>query len=329
MNLSKDPYIKKYKEENIKLGQIIEYITLFNIVRKIIKISCECIFHFYSFCRELHNSLSLQKYKKIKIYQVLKSSEQIQSSIIKLKYLLDKLFKEKKHGLESIELSYLICNFFKLLEGRIPQEILDSIKPILNFKDALYDQLINEFHLFMMNNPLIIGLTHRDTFKIIYFTNIFMKKLGFSFSDLKYKDFHEKLIPGNQELINEHSLILKQFLFFHNNTYNKCKTFVKSKEGYLVPVNITAKVFPTFLYDFLIITNVSFNNNLEKFNDNKRNDNDNKLINTYSFILNNKYEIFSLTKNFYLEYNLNQAMFGELSINFCQFFCINEYKLSN
>ena len=54
MNLSKDPYIKKYKEENIKLGQIIEYITLFNIVRKIIKISCECIFHFYSFCCELH-----------------------------------------------------------------------------------------------------------------------------------------------------------------------------------------------------------------------------------------------------------------------------------
>jgi len=155
-----------------------------------------------------------------------------------------------------------------------------------------------------------------------------MKKLGFSFSDLKYKDFHEKLFPGNQELIIEHSLILKQFLFFHNNTYNKCKTFVKSKEGYLVPVNITAKVFPTFLYDFLIITNVSFNNNLEKFNDNKRNDNDNKLINTYSFILNNKFEIFSLTKNFYLEYNLNQAMFGELCINFCQFFCINEYKLS-
>ena len=71
------------------------------------------------------------------VVNYIKSSEQIQSSIIKLKYFLDKLCKEKKHGLESIELSYLICNFFKLLEGRIPQEILDSIKPILNFKDAL------------------------------------------------------------------------------------------------------------------------------------------------------------------------------------------------
>ena len=113
INLINDPYIKKYKEENIKLEQLIEYITLFNIVRKIIKVSCESIIHFYSFRRELHNSLSLQKYKKTKIYQVLQSSERIQSAIYKLQFLLDKLNQNKKHSLESIELSYLICNFFK------------------------------------------------------------------------------------------------------------------------------------------------------------------------------------------------------------------------
>ena len=73
----KDPYIKKYKEDNIKLGQLMEYISLFNIVRKIIKVSCESIIQFYSFRRELHNSLSLQKYKKTKIYQVLQSSDNI------------------------------------------------------------------------------------------------------------------------------------------------------------------------------------------------------------------------------------------------------------
>ena len=341
INLIKDPYIKKYKEDNIKLGQLMEYISLFNIVRKIIKVSCESIIQFYSFRRELHNSLSLQKYKKTKIYQVLQSSDNIQSSIFKLQILLDKLNKDKRHRLESIELSYLICNFFKLLEGRIPQEILSNVQPILHFKDSLYEQLINEFHLFMMNNPLIIGLTQKDTFNIIYFTNIFLKKLGFSFSDLKYKDFHEKLFPGNQELIKEHSLILKQFLFFYSNTYKKKGTFVKSKEGYLVPVDITTKTFPTFLYDFLLITNVQFNNNLENniinmnnthnnkdIKDNNSIINGNRLINTYSFMLNNEYEIFTLTKNFYLEYNLNQAMFRELRINFCQFFCIDENKLS-
>ena len=335
INNIKDPYIKKYKEENMNLEQLIEYISLFNIVKKIIKVSCESIIQFYSFCRELHNSLSLQKYKNTKIYQVLQLSEKIQLSIFKLQFLLNKLNKSKKHSLESIELSYLICNFFKLLEGRVPQEILNNVKPILYFKDSLYEQLINEFHLFMMDNPLIISLTQKDTFDIIYFTNIFLKKLGFSFSDLKNKDFHEKLFPGNQELIKNHTLILKQFLFFYNNTYYKCNTFIKSKEGYLVPVNITTKVFPTFLYDFLLIVNVVFKNKLKnnnmnnnEVNNNKNDAHNNKLINTYYFMLNNDFEIFSLTKNFYLEYHLNQAMFKELNINFCQFFCINENKLS-
>ena len=335
-NLIKDPYIKKYKDDNIKLEQLMNYISLFNIVRKILKISCESIIYFYSFRRELHNSLSLQKYKKAKIYQVFYSSDKIQSSINKLKYLLNNLNQEKKHSLESIELSYLICNFFKLLEGRVPQEILSNVKPILHFRDSLYDQLINEFHLFMMNNPLIIGLTQKDTFNIIYFTNIFLKKLGFSFSDLKYKDFHEKLFPGNQELIKEHSLILKQFLFFHSNTYRKFNTFVKSKEGYLISINFETKVFPTFLNDFLLIANIEFINDLEYENKNisnkkikdKNNNNNNRIINTFSFMLNTDYDIFALTKNFYSEFNLNQKMFQELRINFCQFFCIDENKLT-
>ena len=332
-NLIQDPYIKKYKEENIKLGQLIDYISLFNIVRKILKVSCESIIQFYSFRRELHNSLSLQKYKKTKIYPIFQSSERIQTAIFKLQFLLEKLNKEKKHSLESVELSYLICNFFELINGRIPQEILSNVKPILYFKDSLYEKLINEFHLFMMNNPLIISLTQKDTFNIAYFTNIFLKKLGFSFSDLKNKDFHEKLFPGSQDLIKEHSLILKQFLFFYSNTYSKFNTFVKSKEGYLVSVNINCKVFPSFMDDFLIIANVIFNNDMDmdkNTNNKDKNINNiyNKIINSYSFMLNNDYEIFSLTKNFYIEYNLNQSMFRELRINFCQFFCVDENKLS-
>ena len=331
-NLIQDPYIKKYKEENIKLGQLMDYISLFNIVRKILKISCESIIQFYTFRRELHNSLSLQKYKKTKIYPIFQFSEKIQSSIFKLQYLLEKLNKEKKHSLESIELSYLICNFFELINGRIPQEILSNVRPILHFKDSLYEKLINEFHLFMMNNPLIISLTQKDTFNIVYFTNIFLSKLGFSFVDLKNKDFHEKLFPGNQDLIKEHSLILKQFLFFYSNSYRKCNTFIKSKEGFLVSISFDCKVFPSFIDDFLLIANVIFNDDI-KNTDNRdkninNNQNNNKIISTYSFMLNNDYEIFSLTKNFFMEYKLDQSMFRELRINFCQFFCIDEAKLS-
>ena len=138
-------------------------------------------------------------------------------------------------------MSYLICNFFKLLYGRIPQEILNNVNPILNFRDNLYDQLVNEFHIFMMKNPLILSLTKKDTFNISYFTNIFLKKLGYTFADLKNKDFHEKLFPGGEDLVKEHSLILKQFLFFYKNSYFNCK------------------VFPTFMSEFLLIANIIFN----------------------------------------------------------------------
>ena len=201
-----------------------------------------------------------------------------------------------------------------------------------------YEKLENEYHLFMMSNPLIISLTKKDSFIINYFTNIFLNKLGYTCSDLIHKDFHEKLFPGGQDIIKEHSLILKQFLFFHKNVFCKSRTFLKSKEGYLVSIDFKCKIFPNFTNNFYLISNIIFNDedsieeisdlpneNLEKIN-NINNDKD-KMINNYSFLLNYDFDFFGLTKNFYLEYDLNQNMFRELRINFCQFFCVDEAKL--
>ena len=186
----------------------------------------------------------------------------------------------------------------------------------------------------MMSNPLLISLTRKDSFIISYFTNLFAKKLGYSYAELKNEDFHEKLFPGGQELIKEHTLILKQFLFFNEYSYERGNTFIKTKEGYLVPISFTGKPFPSFSFDFLIIANITFNDNsLSNIHHNKdniynANKNDDKIVNSYSFFLNYDFDIFGMTKNFYLEYDLNQNMFRELRINFCQFFCINENKLN-
>jgi len=338
IKLINDPYIIKYKQENISLKKLINYLLLYNMIKKLLKYSCEKIIYFYSFRCELHNSLSLQKYIKSKIYPVINASEDVQLSISKLKFLIEKYNKEEKHPIESIELSYLICNFFKLIYGKISQEISDNINPILYFKEMHYEKLENEYHLFMMSNPLIISLTKKDSFIINYFTNIFLNKLGYSFSDLKNKDFHEKLFPGGQDLIKEHSLIMKQFLFCHKNVFSKSKTFLKSKEGYLVSIDFKCKIFPNFSNNFYLISNIIFNDedsideisnlqneNIKKIN-NISNDKD-KMVNSYSFLLNYDFDFFGLTKNFYLEYDLNQNMFRELRINFCQFFCIDEAKL--
>jgi len=329
-----DPYIIKYNRENLSMKKLIKYLVHYHIIKKLLKISCQNIIFFFSFRDDLHSSLALQKYIKTKIIPVIESAEEIQLSINKLKFIIEKYYNEEKVPLESIELSYLICNFFKLLEGKITQDILKCITPIINFRDLYYEKLVNEFHHFMMSNPLIISLNKKDTFSISYFTNYFLEKLGYSYLELKNQDFHEKLFPGPPDLIKEHTFIMKQFLFYYENIFSHDNTFIKSKEGYLVSIKFTCKTFPNFQEDFNLIANIIFNDDLlpEFYNqiNNKKSSNFNTCndkINTYSFLLDYDFEFFGLTKNFFTEYDLNENMFRELRINFCQFFCIDENKL--
>ena len=329
-----DSYIIKYNKDNCSMKKLIKFLTFYHIIKKLMKISCQNIIFFCAFRTDLHNSLMLQKYLKTKIYPVIESAEEIQLSINKLKFLIEKHYIEVKIPIQSIELSYLISNFFKLIEGKISQDILKYITPIINFRELYYEKLVNEFHLFMMSNPLIISLTIKDTFNISYFTNYFLEKLGYSYIELKNQDFHEKLFPGSQQLIKEHSFMMKQFLFFYVNLHSKDNTFIKSKEGYLVSINFTCKTFPNFQHNFNLISNIIFNDDiLPEFYNNisyKKTNNfntSNDKVNIYSFLLDYDFDFFGLTKNFYIEYDLNQNMFRELRINFCQFFCIDENKL--
>ena len=330
----KDTYIQKYRHENMHMQKIINYFDYYHMIKKLLKISCEKYIYFYSFCSELHNPLLYQKYKKLKIYPIINSAKEIQSSISNLKFLIQKYFKKEKHPVKSIELSFLIINFFKLIEGKISQDIMKCVTPISNIKKIYYENNIKEFRHLMMSNPLIIYLTQKDTFNIIYFSNIFLDKLGYSYDELKNQDFHKKLFPGQQELIKEHTFLLKQFLFLDKNIFSKNKTFLKSKDGYLVPINFICKSFPNFNHDFYLIANIMFNEDNLQTNEYQSNflanisaNNFNNNLKTYSFFLNYDLECFAITKNFYTEYKLNQNMFRELNMNFCQFFCINENKL--
>ena len=328
---NEDSFIIKYNKENLSMKKLVKYLTFYHIIKKLLKVSCQNIIFFFSFRVDLHNTLSLQKYKKTKIYPVIESAEEIQLSINKLKFLIEKYYNEEKVSIKSIELSYLICNFFKLFEGKISQDILKYITPIINFRDLYYEKLVNELHNFMMSNPLIIALNIKDIFIISYFTNYFLEKLGYSYLELKNQDFHEKLFPGPPELIKEHIFMLKQFLFFYENAFSKDNTFIKSKEGYLVSINFTCKTFPNFQENFNLIANIIFNEDLlPEFYTNKKSNNfntSNDKIKIYSFLLDYDFDFFGLTKNFFIEYDLNENMFRELRINFCQFFCIDENKL--
>ena len=327
LKIIKDPYIIKYKEDNIYLKNVKNYFIYYHMIKHLLRISCEIIIYFHKFRKELHNPLSLQKYIKTKIYPVINASEEMITYIDKLKFIIKKIHEEEKHPIESVELSYLLTNFFKLIEGKIPQEIFNYISPIIYFRENEYKKLANEFHQFLMSNPLIISLNHKDSFDIKYFTNIFLNKLNYTYLELKNKDFHEKLFPGEMDLCKEHAFILKQFLFFNKNVYAKESTFLKSKEGYLISISFICKIFPNFKDDFSLIANIIFQENLiENKKSNLKKKEDNKITNIYSFFLSRDFYVFALTKNFYLEYYLNHNNFRELRINFCQFFCIDENK---
>ena len=333
-DLIKDPYILRYKEENIIMKKLIDYFKYINIIKRLLCISCEKIKFYFTFRAELHNSLFLQKYNKTKIIPIINAAEKTKDSIYKLEVLIDKIYNKQKNKIQSIEISYLICNFFNLINGNISEEFLQKITPIFYFKQMHLEQLKNELQQYMISNPLIISLSKNDTFNLSYFNNIFMEKLGFKTKDLINKDFHEQLFPGEKELIKEHTFLLKQFLFFYKNEYVKNRTFLKSKEGYLVSIDFICKIFPNLENDFDLIANITFNDDLNSNNfsinnnnKNKFNENNTMIKNKYSFFLNSDFEIYSLSKNFYLEFDLNQNMLRELRINFCNFFCIDENKI--
>ena len=323
-----DHYVNKYKEENLFIREFINYISLLNNLRNILFNACEIIISFFKFRKILHNPLLFQKYHSTKIYSLLKSSDILKSSIKKIFILLREYYKHKSQKLKSIELSYLICNFFYFINNKIiPQELLKYISPILTFKDYLYEELENEYHMFFIYQPLIISLTKKDTFKIAYLTNIFCERLGYNLSDLKNQDFHEKLFPANPEMTKEHELLIKQFLFHDKNSYKKAESFIVSKYNSLVSVRFQAKIFPAFINEFYIIANINLLND-EFYSELNKNDkkNNTKIIN-YSFLLSNTFDFLGITENFFEEFEFNQEMLHELGVNYCQFFCIDEDKL--
>jgi hypothetical protein len=77
-------------------------------------------------------------------------------------------------------------------------------------------------------HPLILALTKNNTFRIIYFSSVINNRLGYYQSELKGKDFHEKLFPGIR-FNKQHELLMKNFLFSDDNSLVKNNTFLRTK----------------------------------------------------------------------------------------------------
>ena len=343
-SLIKDFYVSKYRREHIYLKEFCKYIKYIRIMKQILYSSCENILNFFTFRKELRNPILIQKYYNTKIHPILNSANELKTQIKKLNYIMKIYTHENKQKIQSIELSYLITNFYRLINnGDIPQFILKYINPIVKFKEQQFENLENEYQLYFMSNPLILALTKNDTFTINYFSNILCEKLGFTPNELKYQDFHDKLYPSNPEMSKEHTLLMKQFIFSDKISFKKEESFIKNKDGYLIRINLHSKLFPNLTNEFYIINNIVLINDeslktdkgKEKKNEKKNNIynsnilNNNQINKQYSFLLNDSFNFVGITENFYDEFKINQIMFKELKINFLQFFCIDENKLLN
>ena len=93
------------------------------------------------------------------------------------------------------------------------------------------------------------------------------------------------MFPGTQ-FKKQHELLMKQFLFFYYNSFVKNFTFLKTKQEYLIRIKFSAKKFPTFFDDFLIIVGIDFIDDLNTSEINKK-------YNRYSFLLDEKFKIIS------------------------------------
>jgi len=311
-----DQHTNKYRKDNNFMETIINYFITSGILKKLIINSCNKLKIIFVFREDLHSPLVIKTYKRSRTKYFINIGKFLKKNIDKILYLLYQDI-EKNNKKMSIELSYIISNFFIFLEGNIPSDLKNLLS--LNFDIISIANKLNSGYKFLgLMHPLILSLTQNNTFRIDYFSTVICNRLGYFANELKNKDFHERLFPGIH-FIKQHELLMKQFLFFDYNYFSKNYTFLKTKEGNLIRIKFNAKRFPTFFNDFLLIVGIDFIDDLLKSEINKD-------YYRYSFLLDDNFEFVSQTNNFFEVYEFNISMFNQIKINFFEFFNTNKKK---
>ena len=310
-----DQSINKYRKDNLFMSAIIDYFLFSAILNNLIINSCYQIKMLFSFQKDLHVPIFIKTFNHSKTKKFFNTGEELKNDIDKiLLFLRIHLNIIKQKGI-SAELSYIISNFFIFTQNKIPNDLRKIINPVFDI-NSISNKLESGYKFLNLVHPLILSLAKNNTFTISYFSSVINNRLGYYHYELKNKDFHDKLFPGIR-FIKQHELLMKQFLFFENNSHIKKDTFLKSKQGYLIGIKLTAKKYPNFYDDFLMIIGIDFNDNLF-FSD------INKNYNRYSFLLDENLDFISQTKNFYEDFEFNITMLKEIKTNFFEFFCVDK-----
>ena len=310
-----DQNANRHRKDNKFMKKIIDYFIFSAIFKNLIVSSCNKLKFIFNFRENLHSPIIVKTYNRSHTKNFINVGKLLKKNKEQILYLLYQDMVQNNHNKISVELNYILCNFFIFIDGHIPHDLKYLLN--LSFDIISIGNKLNSGYKFLnLVQPLILSLTPKNTFKMTYFSSVICNRLGYLEQELKNNDFHEKLFPG-KHIIKQHESIMKQFLFFDNNSFSKNNTFLKSKQGYLIGINFTAKKFPSFFDDFLIIAGIDFIDERT----NKKN------YHKYSFLLNDKFDFILQTKNFYEDYEFNLPMYREIKVNYLKFFNINEKKL--
>jgi hypothetical protein len=307
-----DESINIYRKENQFMNGIIDYFAFSRILNSLIISSCSHLKVLFNFRKELHIPLLLKSYDNSTINNFFKTGEKLRKNIKQILEILRYQIITNNKQTISAELSYIISNFLIFVDNKIPADLRKVINPVFDI-NALADKLEQGYIFFNLVHPLILSLTKNNTFNISYCSSVICNRLDFYQHELKDKDFHEMIFPG-VKFSKQHELLMKNFLFFDNNSHDKKNTFLKTKEGYLQGINFTAKKFPNFYNDFFMIVGIDFTDIKSENNSN---------FNKYSFFLDDNLDFIFQTKNFFQDFEFNIHMFKELKTNFFEFFCID------
>ena len=309
-NSYKDIYEEKTHIYEIK--NFYNFILLLMIIKEILYESCFYLQKIFKFQKNLNRQNKLNKFTYEFFLDFLKSCDKINDFNVKLENLLSKYYyNNNKESISNKEISYLLSNYYFLVFHKIPNEVSNYFINVINYT-FIENDIEFDFEKFYYKYPLIIGLSIKDNFEIIYINSILLDFLSYTKEQIIGKDLHV-LIPS--QIAQAHKYYFKQFLFIPNGDIKRNNSFLLNNERYIINCSYHCKLFPNFKSEFYIITNIDI---IEP-------DQKDRMI--YSLMLDQNFNYITISKNFEEQFFFSLKMLQQIKINFCDFFGLNSIKI--
>jgi hypothetical protein len=245
------------------------------------------------------------------VSKVIQVAEKLRKHYRKLKQVLKKYFS--KDILMNNELSYIITNYFLLVNTKIPSKLVNLFLLNRSLKTFEFDD--SSFKEMNFYHPLIIQ-NRKDKFNILFICQKLCDKLGYTKSSLLGEDY-QILLPD--ALAEQHTILMKKAIFLEANNLKVNKdAFIMTKNLNMFPVYISATLFPTLYQNILIVMDIK---PIERHS--------NDFI-EYQMVLDDETNFLAFNSNFHkniLASYITSKMLTKFGINFSNMFNIGSEKL--